>query len=1369
MINKMRLSTERMVKDISKSKFPGQMYFDAKNIRIIATDQQSTYSVTNEHGNEKEFIVPTPSIDLNNKRISYFGIDNIIKNLQYTAEGTIPRNEIEQTYTQLVGGVYVPKISGIQKIIGKAYTRDNVIIFTTDDNGFDCIWEIKNISTEDALSIELIYMRDMGFSINNPIQAIYNYENTVIEKLYWVDGIHQLRFINIKQSIANGDPEELIDMNVSSVDNVGIFDVSQPELVSLTSGGSHTAGIIQYAYNLYRLNGSQTAISPLSEMITLGKESGGGDLNEVVSSVPTISIKDIDENYSNIKIYSIKYTSYNQSPVISVVFDGYVSNYEDMRFTDPGITTTTISLAEFLFLGSNVSIPKHIETKNLRMFLFNIKEVNFDIKDLDTRAYGHNLAGQAVVWENVISDGAGGVTSNDPPVTLNTTTYALDPKHDSINRDYDIYKYIKNGTQFGAEGRYIRIEIDKTFNDESQINGKRFLKDREIYRFGIEFFNLRGQTSFPYWITDLKAPEGNLLGLTNKVKLILKPEFYTWLNLQPIDIKPTGYRLIRSDRTESDKTIICQGILNSMVANIKKDSKTEDKAVLATEAALPATIKIPSLQRPLMRYQSPFVGADDYHELASNSYTSNSFGRGADRESFSASPRSQFRSQNVQFNKLMQVFSPEITFGSSSFNSSTILKVVGAQLESEKNNWAAEYNPVSKMNESESKFINGFTVSSPGVTINPIIGNPSGLFDYSMFGPTNTKSGTGVWQLYRKFKNGFLKTPITGIDTFEIYGTPEITGIGADSKPYNNDSVFRYANSLKPMLLDNFNQDSTNKDAEIQILGANSFGARCVTLVEGSNLSTTPISQRRSMEKIFTDARLNTLTGGSGTGLGNVNSAMVVELNQEKNYAYLGGIYGGNTMESKSRSSYISVGPYSDIEFDTINVNSPGDTYVSDFNFAKIAKTDTELSGREYLQVTELISIPLETTINLKQRNDISTNPWDNRFQPRFTEYHNYNTVYSQEPTLIKYTSKGFKFKTVEDFDTKVIASSQKIPGEFIDSWTNYLENETRTLDGRYGPINGVSKFNDEIFTFQDSGIAKLSIEPRVQTQGSDGLSLQIGTGTVLNYHTYITTETGSKNKWSIIATARGVYYYDAITRSIGNVGSDLSNITDSNGFHSYMKQNTNLEALSIDNPLIGTGISIGYNNVENEVLMTFLQPSNNFTLGITDSNLRFTSFYDYTPSLYINKGQRLISSSFNLNEGWQHFKGKRNMFYGVSYPSTITFLPNPGNENDVIFNNAEYKMEMTNDSGQDMPNITFSKVRLWNEYQDTGDVNLVLRNNIKRKFRNWSLVFPRVSKQTYNNRDRIRNPWTFVKFTFDNPNGYKMIAHDIIISYTEY
>ena len=58
-----------MNQDISQSKFSNQFYFEGRNIRILATDSQSTNSVTNEKGNSLTVTIPEINIDFINKRI----------------------------------------------------------------------------------------------------------------------------------------------------------------------------------------------------------------------------------------------------------------------------------------------------------------------------------------------------------------------------------------------------------------------------------------------------------------------------------------------------------------------------------------------------------------------------------------------------------------------------------------------------------------------------------------------------------------------------------------------------------------------------------------------------------------------------------------------------------------------------------------------------------------------------------------------------------------------------------------------------------------------------------------------------------------------------------------------------------------------------------------------------------------------------------------------------------------------------------------------------------------------------------------------------------------------------------------------------
>src|SRR5690606_29063712 len=117
------------------------------------------------------------------------------------------------------------------------------------------------------------------------------------------------RFLNIFHTIDNNDLEELIDIPLVSLSIVSEVNFISPDIPEVLYGGTHTAGMIQYAYSYYKINGSESKISPLSSIIPLGKSNiKGGDPNEVVGTIPKIEISEIDNRFTNIRIYAIKYT-----------------------------------------------------------------------------------------------------------------------------------------------------------------------------------------------------------------------------------------------------------------------------------------------------------------------------------------------------------------------------------------------------------------------------------------------------------------------------------------------------------------------------------------------------------------------------------------------------------------------------------------------------------------------------------------------------------------------------------------------------------------------------------------------------------------------------------------------------------------------------------------------------------------------------------------------------------------------------------------------------------------------------------------------------------------------------------------------------
>jgi len=1496
-----------MNQDTAKSKTENSTYFSALNIKLLSTTEQATFALSNSAGNELLYTIPTVTIDSIKTRFSYTKMD---------ADGTtagIMQYQRKDGYSQvedlyLDGGTIA--VSGSQKIIGTVDTRGGAVIVTTDNNGWDCFWELTGVDNNDV-KLNLIYVNNLGFNTDSPLRLIYNYENSLVEKIYFVDGKRQLSHFNMRQSIENGDLINLADTRSEIISAVSEFTFNSPKINSVIGGGGHTAGMIQYAYNLYVLNGSQTTISPLSELVPLdrGEGLGGGTINEALGRAVNIEINNIDQDFTHIKIYAIKYTSFNEIPSISLIAEREIDG-ETINYYDGGSIKDSLSLEEFLFLGSAPYIPAHIESKDSRLFMFNIKEKYFNV-DLDARCYGHDTNGDSKIWENVSlgATGQGGVpvyaNLTGAELVVNTSTYSVPLKHDSVNKNYEVYKYTLDGQTYGAEGKYFILKINQTTNLPE---GTKTLKDNDIYRFGIEFYNKLGQKSEPIWMTDLRAPQGNLTGQLSTIEFEVKPAFFTWLDSTVFeeDQKPVGYRLLRANRTDGDKLIATQGMINPMVANYKSTSHSNTSNHYGQEYYGNSDVsKVPSMVR-VFGYGDSDVdkiamrACDDGLSLTYNpgnfafdpdgriGYTR---GRFYPVEVLRSKSSDDTRSANFQFNKLMQVTSPESLFSTVDVDGSYELKVVGVAAQKYLKSWGAETDARTTENTVEAVIDGNFTHHNPGIedfVVDEVVGNAGSLWDFGFLGPSNSDSNNTRNQVLRDFTAGFTYSSLTTVgiqqlwriaitggpattggnftltvggnsyesaqvgrnwtkveiaealdsswsnipgytcqraqnylwlaaveagpqtdivvvqnnvqgitmthsiemtgsnagsdnpaSTFQIYGAPETTERGANFSNYNNDAELRYGNTMQTMQMDGFNEwDVVNDDGGRTLWGVNSFGSKCITLAEGSDDSSTPLDQRKSIEEIFN------LSMGDNPNL--KQGILIVELIKNITYAYVGSLYGGNTYEDKSSADYISVGAYKGLDANdtTLIALEPGDTYVNDFKFTRLSKTEDDNSSEHYTELTEIVNFRVESSIDLSNRSDISRGDWSSKYFPDYEEFQDYNRVYSQQPTLIVNSDLGFKFKAVKQFDTKIISSKQKISGEYIDSWTDFLENETMELDGKYGSINATTNFNDEIFAWQDNSFAKININPRVQISGNDGAALELGTGGVLYDYSYLTTLAGTLNDSSIVKSTSSIYFFDINNVSIFKYSRDgVTNLTDAGGMHTYMNNYVDISSLSKANVYLGDGISCGYDMTNNDVYFTFLQSNftdpnpigatgrraetgKNFTLAYNEAIGKFTSFYSFTPSTYLTGALAMVTSGTTNSDLWIHKNtSPKGNYYTKVYPSTIDFNINPMGSKNKVYTNLSYKMEARTDGLEDLPNKTFDQVLLWNDYQQSIPTALVLRKNIRRKDRTWNVTLPR---EAYT-RNRIRSPWARMRLLLNNSEDMNIVAHDLIVSYTEH
>lgn len=478
--------------------------------------------------------------------------------------------------------------------------------------------------------------------------------------------------------------------------------------------------------------------------------------------------------------------------------------------------------------------------------------------------------------------------------------------------------------------------------------------------------------------------------------------------------------------------------------------------------------------------------------------------------------------------------------------------------------------------------------------------------------------------------------------------------------------------------------------------------------------------------------------------------------------------FGGQTEEAFENNLWVPCGePVSlltssgAIENSVDIVWTEGDTYYQRYDHLKTYPFTQE----DQNQVVDIISFMCETRVNIDGRYDRNRGLTNNLYiNP--TNFNLLNNVYSQTNNFFNYRTINSNKLDLDKFPNTITWTKTKTSGELIDTWTNITLASTLELDGNKGKINALRRFNNDIFAFQDEGISQILYNDNVQIESTQGVPIEIANSGKVNGKRYLTNKIGCTNKWSICESPNGLYFIDNITKGIYLFNGQLANISDKYGFHSWINKNST----TIDpwNPTDFNNFITYYDKVNGDVMFI----NNEDCLNFSESLGEFTSFYSYEHSPYFttlnDNGVFINTKKGGLKyRVWENHEGLYNMFFDVYEPFYTTIIANPDMQMDKVFNNIEFRSD-TWIGNSLISDITFDTLTVWNEYQ-TGTSELINLPNkpssLKKKFRIWRANIPRDDR---NGRDRIRNPWAYVKLSMETPNIFKTILHDINVHYFE-
>ena len=406
-----------------------------------------------------------------------------------------------------------------------------------------------------------------------------------------------------------------------------------------------------------------------------------------------------------------------------------------------------------------------------------------------------------------------------------------------------------------------------------------------------------------------------------------------------------------------------------------------------------------------------------------------------------------------------------------------------------------------------------------------------------------------------------------------------------------------------------------------------------------------------------------------------------------------------------------------------------------------------------------------ETRVNIDGRYDRNRGQTSN-FSITPENFNLMNDVYSQPNNFFNYRTINPNKLNLDNFHNSITWTRTKTAGELIDTWTNITLASTLDLDGDKGTVRALRRFNNNIFAFQDRGISQILYNENMQISSTDGVPIEIANSGKVNGKRYISDRIGCTNKWSMCETSNGIYFIDDITKGIFLFNGQLDNLSDRLGFHSWINKAS--DSIDIWNPVDFDGFVTYYDKVNGDVFFI----SKDECLAFSEPLGQFSSFYSYEKMPYfINLEDRGIALNVEgvgtLYRPWLHNEGDYNMFFGVYQPFYTTIIANPDMPVDKIFNNLEFRSDSWNKNGN-LLNTTFDTLTVWNEYQQgTSALNNILGrpSDLKKKFRIWRANIPRAKA---NGRDRMRNPWLYIKLSMEGENVNKTVLHDMIVHYFE-
>lgn len=251
--------------------------------------------------------------------------------------------------------------------------------------GNDVIIRFEKSATGDDVFIGWVLYNgtELDFRTDMPLETLGNVETDICKKVYFVDGVHGPRAVNV----VNPDAGQIGNINLG-------FELALNDELDVTRNNSVAGGFpmgkVRFFYTYFNDEYSETAIVDWSPFFDCAQENQGGspDSNMTTQYAFNFKIENADTQFKFVRVYFQHFTS-NDAAVYTLKYIERPLNHNTIFSTIVKFDGEDVKEATETYLDMKVTgytfIPYTLAEKDNRMFYGNIKKSMPDLSGVNLK------------------------------------------------------------------------------------------------------------------------------------------------------------------------------------------------------------------------------------------------------------------------------------------------------------------------------------------------------------------------------------------------------------------------------------------------------------------------------------------------------------------------------------------------------------------------------------------------------------------------------------------------------------------------------------------------------------------------------------------------------------------------------------------------------------------------------------------------------------------------------------------------------------------------------------------------------------------------------------------------------------------------